>query len=369
MLRPDDLEGAQGSDDVGEEVWSDELGPNHCITHLPKSSKCNICKQAKLLAKRHRRLANKSSNLQEVHEAIAPKGFMERIAIDHMYAKQHLGFDGEEVVLMCVDLFSGLCAACPAGDRSTENVEEALRFFAGRNRPIVTVVSDRAPEFAKAISNCGFVSDPAPPRDVLHNPHAESAIRTFRQGVSTLMLQSGLNQQYWPYAIKYFEFAYNVLSPPSGPAIRNSEEAEVEAPASKYEAAVGYPYEGFLIPFGALVWYKDLDKQGFEPNGSPAIYLGPEVVAGMRYKATHRVFPLKRVKEGVFQAVWTRNLALPNGDWTFPLAVKDAGDGPVKDAGDGPKAIDFQGDGPKTIEFRPDPLGSFEERVAAQDSD
>ena len=148
---------------------------------------------------------------------------MERIAIDHMYAKQHLGFDGEEVVLMCVDLFSGLCAACPAGDRSTQNVEEALRFFAGRNRPIVTVVSDRAPEFAKAISNCGFVADPAPPRDVLHNPHAESAIRTFRQGVSTLMLQSGLNQQYWPYAIKYFEFAYNVLSPPSGPAIRNSE--------------------------------------------------------------------------------------------------------------------------------------------------
>ncbi|CAJ1336910.1 unnamed protein product [Effrenium voratum] len=77
------------------------------------------------------------------------------------------------------------------------------------------------------------------------------------QGVSTLMLQSGLNQQYWPYAIKYFEFAYNVLSPPSGPAIRNSEEAEVEAPASKYEAAVGYPYEGFLILFGALVWYKE----------------------------------------------------------------------------------------------------------------
>ena len=262
VLRPDDPDKAQGSDDVGEEAWSDELGPNHCITHLPKSSKCNICKQAKLLAKPHRRLANPSSNLQYLHEAIAPKGFMERIAIDHMYAKQHLGFDGEEVVLMCVDLFSGLCAACPAGDRSTENVEEALRFFAGRNRPIVTVVSDRAPEFAKAISNCGFVADPAPPRDVLHNPHAESAIRTFRQGVSTLMLQSGLNQQYWPYAIKYFEFAYNVLSPPSGPAIRNSEEAEVEAPASKYEAAVGYPYEGFLIPFGALVWYKDLDKQG-----------------------------------------------------------------------------------------------------------
>ena len=35
--------------------------------------------------------------------------------------------------------------------------------------------------------------------------------------------------------------------------------------------------------------------------------------------------------------MWTRNLALPNGDWTFPLAVKDAGDGPVKDAGDGPQ--------------------------------
>ena len=49
VLRPDDPDRAQGSDDVGEEVWSDELGPNHCITHLPKSSKCNICKQAKLL--------------------------------------------------------------------------------------------------------------------------------------------------------------------------------------------------------------------------------------------------------------------------------------------------------------------------------
>ena len=86
---------------------------------------------------------------------------------------------------------------------------------------------------------------------------------------------------------------------------RNLKEADVDVPVSKYEAAVGYPYEGFLIPFAAPVWCKDLDKQGFEPNNSPAIYLSPEVVAGMRYKATHRVFPLKRVKQGIFRAAWT----------------------------------------------------------------
>ena len=132
VLRPDDPDRAQGPEDDEGEVWVDELDPKHWIAHLPKSNKCNICKQAKLLAKPHRRLANQSANLKDVHEAIAPKAFMERIAIDHMFAKQHLGVEGEEVVLVCVDLFSGLCAACPAVDRSTESVEEALRFFAGR---------------------------------------------------------------------------------------------------------------------------------------------------------------------------------------------------------------------------------------------
>ena len=96
--------------------------------------------------------------------------------------------------------------------------------------------------------------------------------------------------------------------------------------SSRFEAHWKYPYEGYLIPFGALVWYKEREAGTFAPKGEPALYLGPEVVDGMRFKGAHQVVTLRSLKDGGFRVVMTKDLAVPNGKWSFPLAKAKAFD-------------------------------------------
>lgn len=52
---------------------------------------------------------------------------------------------------------------------------------------------------------------------------------------------------------------------------------------SKLHMAFQYQPEPRMIPFGALVWFKDLTvPKSFGPNGHPAIYISPEVLPGLR---------------------------------------------------------------------------------------
>ena len=71
-----------------------------------------------------------------------------------------------------------------------------------------------------------------------------------------------------------------------------------------------------MIPFGALVWYKNKDAATFAPSGEASLYLGPTVIDGLRHKGVHLVAP----REGDFSVVATKELAVPNGKWSFPLA-------------------------------------------------
>ena len=56
---------------------------------------------------------------------------------------------------------------------------------------------------------------------------------------------------------------------------------------TRYEAHLKYPYEGYLIPFGALVWYKNNEAETFAPKG---------VRLEVRAKAVPEPAPEGRVK-------------------------------------------------------------------------
>ena len=311
----------EGDDD---DEWVNELEPGHFLTHLPKSRKCNVCLQAKLTATPHRRRDNQSSNLQEARNQEEPEGPGERIEVDHIIARDAPTEEDEVVSLVCRDRFSGVVWTYPALSKDSEEVEDALRHFCGRKSPIVSVASDRAPEILKAIRDVGFNSEPAVPRDPLHNPFAESAIRTIKQGTATLLLQSGMHVRHWKFAQRCFAFMCNAtLEPPK--AIQELAKEKGQALCStRFEAHWKYPYEGYLIPFGALVWYKEREAGTFAPKGEPALYLGPEVIDGMRFKGAHQVVTMRSIKDGAFRVVITKDLAVPNGKWSFPLAKAKA---------------------------------------------
>ena len=86
----------------------------------------------------------------------------------------------------------------------------------------------------------------------IKNPVAEAAIRTLKGSCSSLMLHAGMSFDMWPLAVKYFEFSYNV---------NTISRTVLDPPVTCFEALHGYPYEGYMIPFGALVWFRDTGER------------------------------------------------------------------------------------------------------------
>ena len=304
--------GGEEGDDRGDgERWIDELPPNHLMTHLPKSRLCDTCLQAKLYESPHRRRENQRAVLKEARGKEDPKEHLEKIAVDFAIASDLVGQTGDKAALVLVDKFSGLLGIYPCEDRSTEECMKGLQHFCGTTAPgVVEVASDREGGILKAVKSLGFVADPAAPNMKIKNAVAEAAIRTVKGSASALLLHAGFQPDLWPLAVKYLEFSYNINTMSKTP---------LEPPVTCYEAAHGYPYEGYMIPFGALVWYKESGGKSFEPKGSPAIYLGPELINGMKYKGNHRVWALNLATKGILRECVVRTLAFPNGKWQFPL--------------------------------------------------
>ena len=193
------------------------------------------------------------------------------------------------MTLFCRDRFSGVVWSYPAASKESEEVEEAIRNFCGNSSPVASVASDRAPEILKAGREVGFTSGPAIPGDALHNPFAESAIRTLKQ----VLLQSGLSKEHWKWARRCVAVMCNVTMPPPKETRDRATQEEKELADTRFEAHLGYLYEGYLIPFGVLVWFRDKNAVTYAPKGEPALYLGPEAIAGVRFKGAHVVVSMQ----------------------------------------------------------------------------
>ena len=242
---------------------------------------------------------------------------MEKLSCDHIIVKDEIGHRGETCTWVMVDVYTGFVSMVPCKTKSADEIEMAIRRFCGKRKPgIVQVSSDRAPEIKKALRNLGYASEPAAPYQKIKNALAESTIRTIKGMTSSILLHSGLEQQYWPLAQQYLEWAYNITTP-----VRGLEEDS--GVVSKYELAMGYDIECLKVPFGALVWYKEPFHATYAPKGEPALFLGAELVDGMLFKGNYRVWPLEHFNQGIFKEFVSRSLAIPNGEWRFPARIDE----------------------------------------------
>ena len=322
----------------GEEPKS-KVPIDHLLTHVPAHPGCDVCREAKLRAKAHKRFANQGSSLREARIAEGPTRFLEKICIDHLESAES-GLRGELCALVCVDQFSGVTFAYPAKSKNQATVELSLRHFIGtRGTPVV--VSDRYTSLLAAIKGIGLASDPTPPNSSIKNPLAESAVNILRQGTRSLLLQAGLNVEHWPRAMQCFAYQYNLHTPPSNHdgSLRSDvhrhvhalpegvEGPEVPIPDvdSKLHLALGYQPEPRSLPYGCFVWYlgkiKDpMAPKSFGPNGKAALYLGPEVAPSMSCKDVHILLDLTALtSHGEVREIITRDFTPPQGSWIFPL--------------------------------------------------
>ena len=164
------------------------VSKEHQLFHFPKNPFCDTCNRAKLLARRVRRKPRPDHEPDE-HAA---KCFGEVIAADqiHVYrSPDSSSTPSHEYVVLCIrDKFTGLFAAHPCTDRSTESVAVALRKFVGKKiaSKTVSLLSDAAETFEAAAKELGWIHCPSLTNRFPHNSQMEREIRSFEEGVRSV---------------------------------------------------------------------------------------------------------------------------------------------------------------------------------------
>ena len=112
------------------------------------------------------------------------------------------------------------------------------------------------------------------------NGIAERATRRVKEGTSAVLLQSGLGNEWWADSMECFCYLRNVTD-------------LLSDGKTPYERRLGKPFNGPVIPFGAMVEYhsisaKDLSRlHQFGPKVLPGKFLGYVCYAGENLERRH----------------------------------------------------------------------------------
>ena len=143
-----------------------------------------------------------------------------------------------KVALVVQDAFTKWLQSYPASSRSTEEVILAMKRFLGPNTRAKHAYSDNAKEFFSAMQRLNILHDTSTPHRSETNGVIERAVRRAKEGTSACLVQSGLNEEWWDYAMQCYCF------------LRNTVDLLVDGETA-WKKRFGVDFDGPTIPFGA----------------------------------------------------------------------------------------------------------------------
>ena len=162
---------------------------------------------------------------------------------------------------------------------------QAFQEFAG-GQHVKSFYCDNARELMSAAKELHWMNPTSEPYVPQSNGLAERMVRTSKEGARALLVQSGLSNEWWPYAIKAFCFARNSFGH--------------EAP---YFTRYGTHCNAKQIPFGALVDFqlpvrpaKDDNPGPFDSQKKLGIFLGWHTQPGGVFSGTYLVAEFETFK-------------------------------------------------------------------------
>ena len=203
-----------------------------------------------------------------------PKAFADAITADHKILNEDdESRSCDRVALICMDRFTRWLQGYAANSKHTDEVVRDLQRFLGPQVKPQHVYTDNSSEFVNALKELNWPHDTSTPHRPQTNGVIERAVRVVKEGTSCVMVQSGLDEKWWPEAMNCFCFLRNVST-------------VLETHSTAYKNRFGSDFAGPLIPFGAEVEYypitsKDKTKQhAFGSKLRKGIFLGYAQHAG-----------------------------------------------------------------------------------------
>ena len=334
------------------------MSNHHSLTHFPKDPSCAICNQCKIKASPARR-QTVEQKLKKLATATAP---MQHILGDMLVLTQPEGPDPTLPVqgacassgsksskaslrpvvhapaaFVCVDLYSDAESIIPLKNHSSKQIEAAIRDFQGGlcDKTFRHLSSDAQPAIAAACNAIGLINDKSLPHRRVHNARCERRILELQESARCSLYQSGLPLDFTDEALEYTGRIRNftLLSP-----CASAEDSRFGK--TRYEVLHNQPFGGFLIPFGALVFYRPYDPKEslhtLSARTRPGIFLGYETSPGCLWKGGYRILdytslipiPGENASESAsrIRRVIVKEICFGDGNWKFPLAVaRDTG--------------------------------------------
>ena len=170
------------------------------------------------------------------------------------------------------DLATQWLQSYPCKTQTSQETQKSLQKFLEEDRKPKVIYTDNSVEFGKACEDLSWNHCTSTPHRSETNGIAERAVRRIKEGTSAVLLQSCLDEKRWADSTECYCY------------VRNPQDLLSDG-KTPYERRFGIPFNGPIIPFGAMVEYhpisaKDLSRvHQFGAKALPGIFLGYALIA------------------------------------------------------------------------------------------
>ena len=153
---------------------------------------------------------------------------------------RHLDSSTPAVVVQ--DLATKWIQSYPCESKSSQKTQKNIMKFMEPMRKPKVIYTDNSLEFGKACEDLSWNHRTSTPHKSETCGIAERTVRRVKEGTSAVLLQSGLDENWWADSLECYCY------------LRNIQELLSDGKAP-YERRFGMPFVGPVIPFGATVEY------------------------------------------------------------------------------------------------------------------
>ena len=204
-------------------------------THFPKDPNSDICLKTKITRASCRRRAG----------TVVPRAenFGDLITADHKVLREECeSHHNHRYAVVVQDLATQWLQSYRCKTKTSQETQKSLMKFLEPTRKPQVIYTDNSLEFGKSCEELSWNHCTSTPHRTETNGIAERAVRRVKEGTFVVLLQSGLDNEWWADSMECHRY------------LRNIQDLLSDG-KSPYERRFGMPFNGPVIRFGAMVEY------------------------------------------------------------------------------------------------------------------
>ena len=182
---------------------SADLGKHSVYTHFPKDRNCEICKRTKITRALCRRRIG----------GVVPRAehFGDLITADHkVFSDGCESRNNHRYAVVVQDLATQWIQSYPCKTQTSQETQRSMQKFLEPNRKPKVIYTDNSLEFGEACEDLSWNHCTSTPHRSETNGIAERALCRVTEGTSAVLLQSGLDIEWWADSMSCYTHLRNI---------------------------------------------------------------------------------------------------------------------------------------------------------------